>query len=301
MTDVWRLLQPPSWRGVKYPCIARSVSFRHEGAKQTIQYRDGDFVEQLGAHDLTFSYTFCMDEDLARGPYKNTFVTGLPKLFDDARNREVGELYDPVYGPFQCVPVTFSDDSEPGRRSGTIVKCDFLHSPDPEAVDPRVTDNLQGLSGLVADAGALDEEVARADWRQEPSPEPTMDPLNAISGIGAQGLAQVQKFSAGLQDFAFKMEKVEAAADAAENPENWGIRDAARRNRAAALQLNARLLESPVVKLKNLTIKSVKLVSAVAKDAAMPLEDLLKLNPALSRSPFVKPGAVVVVRQPKAA
>jgi hypothetical protein len=301
VTDVWRLLQPPQWRGQKYPCIARSVSFRHEGARQTIQYRDGDFVEQLGTHDLTFAYTFAMDEDVARGPYKNLFVTGVPQLFADAKNREPGELFDPVHGTFRCVPVVYSEEAEVGKRSGMPVRVEFLHSPDPDEVDPQVADNMSDLQGLIADAGALDEEVARADWAQEPAPEPSQDPLNAISGVGQQGLAQIDKFTAGLEDFAFKMEKIEATADKAENPQNWQIRDTARRHREAAIRLQRRVLESPVTKLKSLTIKTATLVSQVAKEAAMPLEDLMSLNGGLARSPFVKPGTVVIVRQPKAA
>ncbi len=301
MTDVFRLLQPPQWRGVKYPCIARSVSFRHEGAKQTIQYRDGDFVEQLGTHDLTFSYTFAMREDIAKGPYKNLFISGLPKLFADARNREAGTLYDPVYGVFQCVPVTYSDDTDVTKRCGTDVRVEFLHSPDPDAVDPAVSDNLSGLSGITTDAAALDQEVARADWRQEPAPEPLIDPLNAINGVGAQVLAQVDRVSAALDDLTLKLEKIEKTADRAENPQNWPIRDAARRHREAVIKLQRRLLEPPTSKLRSFTVKANALVASVAKEAAMPLEDFIRLNASLARSPFIRPGTVVVVRQPRAA
>jgi hypothetical protein len=82
-----KLLPPLSWRGLQYPVTQRSVSFRHQGAEHTIQYRDYDFIEQLGVHGLTFSYTLPMREDIARGPYKHLFVTGLSQLLRDSLTR----------------------------------------------------------------------------------------------------------------------------------------------------------------------------------------------------------------------
>jgi hypothetical protein len=129
VTDIFPLLQLFSWRGNEYPLLARSVSFAHEGAPSRIQYRDNEFVEQLGAHSLTFGYTIPTREDIAKGPYRALFREGYYNLFRDMRNREPGELVDPFLGVFQCVPVRFEDDTDINKRDGTDVRLEFMHSP----------------------------------------------------------------------------------------------------------------------------------------------------------------------------
>ncbi len=303
MPDVLSLLPPFEWRGAKYPVTRRRVSFRHEGVTHTIQYRDFEFIEQLGAHELTFSYTLPMRESIARGPYKNLFTVGLAVLTRDTLNREPGTLMDPILGQFRCVPKAFDDETDVLKRCGTDVSVEFTHTPELTAEDPAIKD-LSGVAGLTSEAGALDKEVAKADWRQEPTPEPSVDILQAVDGVLAQGMAQIQKASAALHDFAFKMEKLEVSCDRAENPQNWGIRDSARRNREAAIRLDRRLTESPGQKLRRITLNSVRLISDLAREVGMTLEELLKLNPGMERLPYIPAGMLVTVRaapQPRAA
>lgn len=288
-------LPPLEWRGVQYPVAEREVSFQQEGARHTIQYRDGDFVDPTGAHGLTFSYLLPMRESVARGPYRHLFEQGLPQLFRDALNRDPGPLFDPIYGSFRCIPVIYRDTSDVRKRCGTDVRVEFLYSPEVAEDDATIRD-LSGVAGIIDNAGALDEEVAKADWKQEVPPEPSIDALQAADGVISQGLAQIGKASAALHDFAYKMEKLEATCDKAENPENWGIRDAARRNREAAVRLNRRLSEDPAVKLRRITTRSVKLVSTLAKEVNMTVIELLRLNPALARLPYVPAGTVVIAR-----
>jgi len=299
--DVLKLLAKFSWRGEVYPISARNVSFRHEGVDHVIQYRDFDYIEQLGAHGLMFRYTIPLRQNVAKGPYKQMFAEGYPKLFRAMQDRTAGTLFDPLLNRvFTCVPSNWDDTTDPKQRDGTDVQVEFRHSPPLTEEDPQAVDATT-VAGLTSQAGALDKEVAKADWKQEEPPEPSIDPLNFATGIVAQGLAQVQKLSASLHDFAYKMEKLEQTCDAAANPENWGIRDASRRNREAAIKLNRRLAEDPAVKLRTLVTQTRALVSDVAGDAGMTLEDLLVMNPVLARLPYVPLGTVVVVRARAAA
>lgn len=301
MTDVLKLLPPLEWRGSQYPVTARRVSFRHEGVEHTIQYRDNEFTEQLGAHGLTFSYTIPTREDIAKGPYKNLFVQGLPRLFRDMHNREAGDLLDPELGFFRCIPNLFDETTDVQKRDGSDVQVEFKYRPLIDDEDPAIQTNLEGsISGLETDAGALDEAVSRADWAQEPSPEPTVDVIQGANGLLSQGLAQGEKVSAKLDDFASKLEALEATCDKAENPQNWPIRASARRSREAVLRTKARLSQDPVKKLRSITLKSGKLVIALAKELGMTLEGLLQLNPGLARMTRVPAGTVITANQASA-
>jgi hypothetical protein len=279
------------WRGRQYPLLARSVSFGHEGASDRIQYRDNDFIQQLGAHSLTFRYTLPMRQGIAKFPYRNLFITEYPLLFAAMRDRSKGTLVDPILGPFVCIPQLFDDTTDPRLRDGTDVQIEFKHSPDLDETEDLKPISIQGLS---SDAGALDQEIERVDWEQEPSPGPTADPIDAISGIGQQAQAQGGKFVAALHDYAYKMEKVEDQVERLENPDVWPLVNATRRNRAVALELSERA-KDPTKRVVQITNNYSRSLTALAAQVGMSVEDLLELNGELARSPIVERGTVIKI------
>jgi hypothetical protein len=293
MTDVFPLLERFKWRGQEYPLLARSVSFAHEGAPSRIQYRDNEFIEQLGAHSLTFSYTIPAREDIAKGPYRALFREGYYRLFRDMRNRDPGELVDPFLGTFQCVPTRFDDEPDVNKRDGTDLRLEFTHSPDQSGQE---YEPAPALGGLATDAGALDAELQKVDWEQEPSPEPTVDPIDAITGVGAQVENNVGKVSAALDDFAYKCEKVEQQIDRLDNGSAaWPLQRALRRNRYNAKQAKKRLGTDPTKKVITVTNSYGRPFSVVANEAQMDLMAFIELNPALLALPFVPAGALIQI------
>jgi hypothetical protein len=289
MADLDALSKLPlfEWRDQQYPVIARSVSFAHENASHRLQYRNDDFIEQLGPHSLTFRYTLSMRQGIASGPYKNLFLTGYPILFAAMRDREKGVLVDPVLGVYRAVPTSWSDDLDIAKRDGTDVQIEFTHAPDEDEVEGLRTVTAAGLQ---SEAGALDEELTKVDWEQEPSPEPTMDALNAISGVGAQIEAQGGKVAAALEDFAYKCEKIDQQIDRLQNPDVWPLKRAVRRNRASSVAL-AKRGKDPTKEIVTTVVGVNKALSVLAQESGMTLRDLLLQNPMLARSPFARPGA----------
>jgi hypothetical protein len=279
------------WRDQEYPVLTRQVSFAHEGAEHRLQYRDNDFIEQLGAHSLMFTYTLPMRQGIASGPYKDLFTTGYPLLFAAMRDREKGVLDDPILGEFVCTPVSWTDDLDVAKRDGTDVRIEFKHAPDVDEVEDLRAITLQGVT---SDAGALDAELTRVDWQQEPSPEPTMDALNAISGFGAQLEAQGGKVSAALEDFAYKCEKVDQQIDRLQNPDVWPLKRAVRRNRASSVAL-AKRAKDPTKEIVALTVNHTRTLVELSRENGMTMMELLEQNPALARSPYVPQGVAINV------
>jgi hypothetical protein len=277
------------WRDQKYPVLKRAVSFAHEGAEHRIQYRDGDFIDQLGAHSLIFSYTLCMRQGIATGPYKDLFTTGYPILFAAMRDREKGVMVDPLLGEFVCTPSSWSDELDVALRDGTDVQVEFKHAPDEDEVEDLKAITLQGVT---SDAGALDAELKKVNWEQEPSPEPSQDALSAISGFGAQLEAQGGKVSAALEDFAYKCEKIDQQIDRLKNPDVWPLKRAVRRNRSSAVAL-AKRAKDPTKEIVEMTLSHGRTLSVLARELGMTMKDLLEQNPALARSPYVPQGQVI--------
>jgi hypothetical protein len=280
-----------TWRDQQYPITSRQVSFQHEGASHRLQYRDNDFIEQLGPRSLTFSYTLPMRQGIASGPYKDLFNTGYPLLFADMRDKVKGTLVDPKLGVYLCVPVSFSDDMDVNKRDGTDVRVEFVHAPELDEVEELGGFTVQGM---LDDAGALDAELSSVNWEQEPSPEPTMDAFNAISGFGAQLEAQGGKLSAALEDFAYKNEKIDQQIDRLQNPDVWPLKRAVRRNRAVAVKASKRASD-PTKEIRATVTNHQRTISSLAAELDMTVAEVLQQNPLLAKLPYVPAGTPVNV------
>jgi hypothetical protein len=291
VTDVFQYLPRFSWRGHEYPVLERNVAFQHENVQHKLAYRNGDLIEQTGARNNTFRYTLALREDIAKGPYRALFTQGLTQLLNDCKNRTPGPLVDPVHGEFTCVPALYDETTDNNKRDGADVRVEFVHSPELDEVDQRLEPTI---TGIVGDAGALNSEIALVSWNQVPSPEPSTDILSAITGVAAQITAQADRFSASLDDLAFRMEKLDKAVDQLENPQVWPLKRSARRVQDAAIQAQKRISD-PGKTIVRVTQNYASTVTAVAAGVGMTVVELLKLNGQLARSPLVPTGTVLYI------
>jgi hypothetical protein len=290
--DVFKLVPRFSWRGVEYPLSGRSTNFAHDSVPHKLEFRNGEFIEQLGAHGLILTYSIPMREGIAVGPYKSLFTRGLLALLRAFQDKSPGELVDPFYGKLRCVPGEWNDDTDIGKRDGTELRLSFKHSPEIGKQEPELKAEIVSAAGLISEAGALDKEAKTINWEQEPSPEPTVDIFGAVSGISSQITNQADRFAAALDDVAFRLEKTEASLDKLENPQNWRFRDSVRRNREATERIRKNYGD-PNKKIQQVVTNSIKTVSSVAKDAGLTVQELLKLNPGLAKAPIVGAGTVI--------
>jgi prophage DNA circulation protein len=292
VADVFALLPPFEWRGFQYPVLARSMSFAHENVQHKLQYRNGEFIEQTGARNRTFSYTLALRQDIAKGPYTDLFSIGLPRLEKDVFDRTAGTLLDPIFGEFECKPTSFSDETDVNKRDGVDIRVEFVHAPEDEDADPE--GSQVNFSGLADDGAQLNVELAASgQFEQFVAEGGLTDPLSAIAGVGAQIDRQGDKVIAALDDLAFRCEKVEAQADKLEDPNNWPLKRAARRVRESAIRLKTRA-DNPQERVKVVIRRQQSTLSVVATELGVSVQELLRLNPALAKLPFVPAGTQVL-------
>lgn len=300
MTDVFAQLPRFSWRGTEYPVLERTASFAHENARHHVEYQNGALVETTGAHNLILRYKLALREDIAKGPYRRLFQDGYTQLFIDTRNREPGALIDPVLGELQCVPTSWNDTLDVQKRDGTDVEVEFEHAPEIGA--PEVF-NLISLEEAEEAAKRLDEEIERilADEADlfEGTGEPTADLFDTISGVGAQAQAQTEKFAAGLENYAFKLEKIERQIEAAENPRLAPMQRAVRRNRDVSTRL-AKRGSNPAATVKRVKANYDRTIAQAAADVDMSIEALIKANPILAKVGYVPIGTVLITKTQRA-
>ncbi len=296
MTNPLDFLPPLSWRGKTYPVMDRQVGFIHENVDHRIQYRSNDYPEPIGPHSFLFRYTIPMRQDIFPGKYGELFNEGLPLLITDMRNKEPGDLNDPILGLYRCVPVSYQETTDVNKRNGTDVHVEFLHAPRIGDTDPELPQTITGIVGLAGDRGLSDTDLAKQDWEQEPSPEGVTDILSAIDGIGKQGLRQVDKIAANLSSLAAKLQEIEDTADKIENPQNWQIRDSARELHLAVLKAKDRISEDPATKTRRLVVKTTTTISRLAAESGLTIGEILASNPGLARSPYIAKGTKVFIK-----
>ncbi len=302
MTDQLRLLPPFEWRGKQYPVTERNANFAHESVRHKLQRRNQDLIEQTGAHNFVFSYTIPMREDLFRGPYRHLFTEGLQPLLNDIRNREPGDLVDPILGLFVCVPNSYDDTSDPNKRDGTDIKVEFTHSPDDDGDDDIVV-TLTGKA-VAQESEAFEVAVAEfaveANEAEEISPNTSVkltDFLRELSTFGRAVLNTPNDAIAEMNRIVYWAAELEDIVSEASSPNVEAVRLRARTLREKAFRVleNAAQL-NPV---RTLFVETPRSLTSIAAELGVTVESLLKANQALARSPMVKPGTNVVIPDAK--
>lgn len=293
MPDVFKQLRRFSWRGIELPLIGRRVEKAHEQVNHPLLYQDGELVESTGAKNWTFSYTIAFRENLFKGPYKNLYTRTLIDEFIPAYNdRSPGRLVDPHRGEFRCKPLTYVSDTDIDRRDGEDIQVAFTEAPE--------QDTAEETAGELSSIEALDERAAFLDAQSraafieadEPPPEPLVNPLDAITGIGAQLQVASERIAASADAYAFKAEKLEKQIATLSRPQDAPIIRSLRRLRRSAGALKSRVINPAQIPIEVTVARDIGMttLSAIYN---MSLVDIQRLNPTLRA--FVKAGTVVKV------
>lgn len=296
MTDHLKLLPPFTWRGVRYPVTERNYSFAHESVQHKQQRRSGDLVEQTGAHSPVLTYTIPLRSDLFPSlGYGDLFGEGLQLLLDDFRNREPGDLFDPVYGYLRCVPSSYNADLSALKRDGEDLRLEFKHSPEEGADDIAVTPNA-----VANDAEALNVEATQfqteAQETEEIAPNTSVKLTEALSRLSSTGraiLALPNDARNEINQIAYWAKEIEDITYEATSPEAIATRHRARETREKALQLldNA----TQIRPVRSRTVQRQQSLASLAAEYGVPFEAFLLANPAYAALPLVPVGARVVI------
>jgi hypothetical protein len=295
MTDILKQLQRPSWREIEFPISARDYGFAQDQAKHRYVFRDNQLIESLGRENPTWRYTIPFREDITVGGWTNLFVGVYPDFLAACQDRSRGVLTDPFHGSRPAKCVSLRELMDVNRRDGLDVEVEFIYAPTETDFENNLGTVIRTLQGYASYARRFDNELSAIPWQQEIPPQPTVSPLDAISAVGGQALLIQGKVDAALADSAFRLEKSVQTIDRLRNPDLASTRTQARRLQAAALDLEERGDITGVRPMRRLTTATNITVVALAAKLKIPLEQLLKQNPALRRHPLVKAGTEILV------
>jgi hypothetical protein len=291
MTDLLGQLQRASWRQIEFPVMGtRDFGFQHEQSEHRFIFRDLALIESLGRKNPTYKYVIPFREDIARGPWVNLYTVVYPDFLDACQDRDRGVLVDPAHGALPAKCVSFREILTVDRRDGVDVEVEFIHAPaENDSAQDRgtVIRSLEGARGM---AGAFDREVKKIPFKQEPSPKATISPLDAISAITSQVEVGLNKVSASFADAAFRAEKATASIERLKDPTNQPAIQQAARLRSALVAFEETTDPTGARPLGRISNATDKTISAVAAKLGMSIQELVRLNPFLARTPLVRAG-----------
>lgn len=304
MTDILKQLHPASWRGIQFPVAARDFGFQQDHEDHRFIFRDEKLIESLGQENPTYRYTIPFREDIAKGPWKNLFVAVYPEFLAACLDRTNGILDDPVHGPVQCKVTSLQETVDVNRRDGVDVEVTFLTSPDEDFSRQELGTEIGTLQG----AQGLSDYLSREATKLDPATQKAIADLNKGSENGklnpldaaTSALNQIEvagnKVQASFGDVAFRAQKLDDSLARVRNPDTQPIRVAARQ-----LQLTAIDLVRVAVGQKEAKNKTVRIYLVPAPIGKLALagklhtsvQELMRMNPDIARSPIVQPGTQV--------
>jgi hypothetical protein len=291
--EVFSKLPFAEFRGERFPISGRTVRHAHEVAKTIIQYFGKQLAEIVNGDNLVFEYTIPFRNGVSISPYRGAlFNEAFPAFWRNYINTEVGPLVDPFRGEYQVLPGSWEEMLDLQKTDGLDVRIMFVEAPTIEGT----TQQIATVYGATSDALALDSECSKIDWQQEEPPQPSTDPLSAVAGIMTQVADVPGKIAAKMYDTSARLQKIEDALTRLEDPKTAAA--PVRAARTLRLKSNRLALHALSIKpIRSAVNNTVRTVAAVAAEVGMSVEDFLKLNSALARSPLVPIGAVINYRE----
>jgi len=292
VTDILIQLPRASWREIEFPISNREYGFAQEQAQHRLIFQDNKLVESLGRENPTYRYTIPFREDITGGGWGALFVGVYPDFLNACQDRSRGVLTDPVHNSLPAKCVSLREVLDVNRRDGIDVEAEFIFAPDENDFSSArgIVATIRTLEGAKAYALRLDTDVAAIPWQQQLPPEATLNPLDLVSSFSDQVNVASNQVTAAFGDAALRAERTEKAIDALKNTNAEPQRQQARRLREALLSIEDKTDPTGTRPLRKITNTTDRTVSAVAKLLGLSVQELLKLNPSLRRTPLVRAG-----------
>jgi prophage DNA circulation protein len=306
MTDVLGRLTEAAWRGIEFPIAHREFGFSQDTEAHRFIFRDEQLIESLGLTNPTYRYNIPFREDLARGSWKNLFVDVYPKFLEACIDRTKGILLDPIHGPVQVKVTSLQEIADPGRRDGVDVEVNFISAPDEDFQRVELGTTLSTIEGAEGLQHALDTNLSSSDLdddtkkqlaelNKDASPA-RLNPLQFATGAVNQVEAAGNKIAAQFGQVANQAQALDDGVRRVARPDLQPIRSNARQLQLAALDLartpvGGNSQRGKAVRIYNVPNDTGTL--SLASKLHMSVQEFIKLNPLIGRSPTVATGTAV--------
>lgn len=304
--DVARKLLTPRFRGVAFHCGGWEFGLEHDHAQHKFQDRDGGLIEATGRAPSSFSFTAYFRNGIA------TAANGEPGLDDVEQypqnwrkfvaactNRSTGDLVHPELGTLKVKCKSCKTTFDPAKRDGVDVQVEFVESPVEDEELSALLKQQSPMGAALAEARVLDNATGNIspvpEYPESLSPN-ALESIKQLSGAFAQ-------FKAGLGNIAAQFDAVVNAIGELRD----SISDAGQESADAykAIASCDKLVVALVEAASGASTKAKPVTQATVNDTATPdtvagffgtpLDDFLRMNPAVADKSFIDGGTQVFV------
>lgn len=287
------------WRTVAVPYASLRTTLDHSLVHHKYYGIDGVNIEDTGLEGLKFEATIPLFNRMAAAPsesWGNTkpFPDLFLKLWEACRDRTTGELQHPLFGPFDCKVQQVVFPLEADKREGAEITVSWVETT--PLLDTGESSRYRGGPIAAAKWAAIDLDASMTDLRDKVPDMPVLDEtfdsmMNKVAGaIDRVSMAALLVQNKPAQIFA-RIKRVQQSVERARNPQLWPIVDACERLREALREALAGSSQARPLKTYVTPVRTT--LAMVANTLKARIEDLVKLNPALTRKVDIEAGTSV--------
>lgn len=294
-------LFPCSFRGIQFPITNMSINVSHDMAEHRYYGLSAANVEMTGLNPLTIDAEIPLVNGIAPGKnerWGKLFPDVFQQLLSAFMDKTTGYLDTPFAAGLSVKPVSFDYKHDAQVRDGVMATVRWIETID---VDVPTNVSLADINLVRLAAINLDAERVPGDRLiDDPSRSISFEQLvNEIAGIADTATSKFEMISNKPDAILYRLGKVKDSIERAGNAGTWAVREAVERVEDAINELNrlpaeaeALVLGKPTMRFRvpyKMTLSQVALLSTNSVD------ELLRLNPRLAKSPRILEGTVIRV------
>ena len=298
-----------SWRRISVPLTSISLHFEQDQVEHKWPDRDGAHVEATGRAPIMIE---------AKIPLRNFISNGVNESFVASRlypqalrafmaacaDRTTGELQHPELGVIQAKCKHFEFTIDATRRDGVDLSVSWVESSEkPEDLTAVLASSSPATNMTTAatdvdsynaapSASAIQAQLKRLGGLPT-SYEPSLTDLaRSIQAIPDQYALLNRQLGGQIDHFAYRMQAIVNATNAAQDATFWPIKKAAEIGKAAANDIK-KTLSIDARPIGFYTVPTPQSMASVATTLQATVSDLVKLNPILFSAPVISAGTKV--------
>lgn len=303
-------LLPFSWKGIQFPVTNVVIDGTRDLAQHKYPNRDGARVEDMGRNPLIIKATGIFVNTIepaanekwpAGGLYPQVYGQLLSLYLDPTEGPKTGTLVHPNIGNINCKLQSMVSSMDATFRGGELVNFVWVETINDDKIDQTLDSLKSQLANATATASQLDNSI---NGLTNPDPKTLfpfltpqapglLDSMNQIKAIIDTSSLIAQSGLGTVNSIIYKCNQITNSIQRANDTALAVINGLTFQLRAQLIELRKSLLVQTERTVGIFAVRIPMTLNAFAQQSGSDINDLMKLNPGLLKSPTIPAGVVI--------
>lgn len=292
MPNAFKKFDQLSFKGIEIPAISSQVGFTNDLVQHKYLFRSDPPIQPTGKTNDTFRYQIPFSENFEQNHFFDVFYRFRNACKD--KQNPIGDLITPELGKVRAICVRFEHSLDPSRmRDGTIADVEFLQDPDDDSSDSTTSQSRTVVFDVRASAITTEAELDKLTDLDPTVSKALVNPLDAITGLGDQVIANVDLVNAQLNAQIFRVQELGTTIKKLKDLSNHSVLLHLSRHES---NLRTALKRTGVVngrEIKFYVVDHAQNFMEIAKLLNVSVADLIRLNRAATANPVIPAGTIL--------